>query len=116
MKTFKQRSKQDLLMATPYLRHKHVYSQNGWKAVQYTKWTKVWHFKWHQGVLHNLKARMARDSGDCQIGRNEDACTPNFVFWKEVAKVFESLNATQSLNTSAMQCSTHFRDTFWKWE
>jgi hypothetical protein len=42
-----------------------------WKAVQWTQWSKVHHFKWHAGVITNLRKRRARDSGDCVIGVNE---------------------------------------------
>ena len=120
MKRYKQRTLRDLYDLTPYSQYadRYMYSgtgdATGWRAKQWSAWTKVHHFKWHAAVLDNLLFRMSRDSGDCLLDVNEDSCEPVFQFWKEVARQFHSLNATRSIDISAMGCKEGV-DTLWSW-
>ena len=120
MKRYKQRTLRDLYDLTPYSRYVDKYEFSGtndgkgWRAKQWSHWTKVHHFKWHAAVLDNLLFRMARDSGDCLLDVNEENCQPVFQFWKEVARQFHSLNATRSIDISSMGCREGV-DTLWNW-
>ena len=120
MKRYKQRTLRDLYDLTPYSEYTAKYhwpgtrDGKGWHARQWSRWTKVHHFKWHAAVLDNLLYRMVRDSGDCLLGVNEDHCQPVFQFWKEVARQFHSLNSTQSIDITSMGCKEGV-DTLWDW-
>ena len=118
MKRYKQRTLEDLYSLTPYKQYasRYLSSENtsGWEARQWSAWTKVHHFKWHASILENLRLRMVRDSGNCELNVNEDDCQPVFQFWKEVALTFHELNATRSINITSMGCKEGI-DTLWKW-
>ena len=117
MKRYKQRTLRDLYDLTPYSHYSEKYAfsgSEGWRAKQWTAWTKVHHFKWHAAVLDNLLYRMVRDSGNCLLDVNEDNCQPVFQFWKEVARQYHSLNATRSIDIDSMGCKEGV-DTLWKW-
>ena len=105
MKHYKQRTLRDVYNMTPYSWYPSMYTgADGWQTKQYPVWLRVHHFKWHQGVLDNLHFRMVRDSGDCLLGVNEDKCQPIFQFWKEVARQYESLALTHSVNITSLKC------------
>jgi len=118
MKKYKQRTVRDFYNITPYYQFEDNYGpftdEPGWQAKQWSTWAKVHHFKWHAAVLENLQYRMARDSGDCILGINENTCMLNFQFWKEVARQFHALNATRSINTTSLGCLQGV-DTLWSW-
>ena len=120
MKRYKQRTLRDLYELTPYFEYASKYDiagthdGKGWRAKQWSSWTKVHHFKWHAAVLDNLLYRMVRDSGDCLLDVNEDHCQPVFQFWKEVARQFHTLNSTRSIDISSMGCKEGV-DTLWDW-
>ncbi len=120
MKRYKQRTLRDLYDLTPYSQYSDDYQFSGsedgtgWRAKQWSAWTKVHHFKWHAAVLDNLLFRMVRDSGNCLLDINEDDCQPVFQFWKEVARQFQSLNATRSIDINSMGCKEGV-DTLWNW-
>ena len=42
-----------------------------WTAKSWDRWAKVHHFKWHAGIITNLRQRALRDSGDCILKVNE---------------------------------------------
>ena len=117
MKMYKQRAGTDVYQSTPYPLYHDRYAQStdshGWHAKQWSMWTKVHHFKWHSAVLDNLQFRMVRDSGNCALGFNEHDCRPNFQFWKEVARQFQVLNVTRSINITELNCKEHV-ETLWK--
>ena len=119
MKRYKQRTTQDVFAYTPYKHYPKQYAQSvdasGWQARRWQTWAKVHHFKWHAAVLDNLLSRMVRDSGDCLLDVNEDSCQPTFQFWQEVARQFQKLNATQSIDITDLDCKTGV-DTLWNWE
>ena len=118
MKRYKQRTLEDLYSLTPYKQHALHYAADantdGWKARQWSAWTKVHHFKWHASILDNLRLRMIRDSGNCVLNINEDSCQPVFQFWKEVALTFHELNASRSINITSLGCKEGV-ETLWKW-
>ena len=118
MKRYKQRTLEDLYSLTPYSQHAARYAatgtSEGWHARRWSAWTKVHHFKWHASILDNLRLRMIRDSGDCELNVNEDSCQPKFQFWKEVALTFQELNATQSINITSLDCKEGV-ETLWNW-
>ena len=119
MKRYRQRTLRDLYAFTPYARFAGKYdltgslNSSGWRAKEWSSWSKVHHFKWHAGVLDNLLFRMARDSGNCLLGINDTHCTPIFQFWKEVARQFQTLNATQNINITGLGCQDGSRAS-WK--
>ena len=121
MKLYKQRTLRDLYGMTPYSQYADRYvvsgatNSTGWRAKQWSAWTKVHHFKWHAAVLDNLLFRMSRDSGDCLLDVNEQDCQPVFQFWREVARQFQSLNATRSIDISKLDCKEGV-DTLWSWK
>ena len=110
MKRYRQRTLRDLYDLTPYSHFAGKYdltgslNSSGWRAKEWSSWSKVHHFKWHAGVLDNLLYRMARDSGNCLLGINDNHCTPSFQFWKEVARQIQALNATQNINITGLGC------------
>lgn len=116
MKMYKQRAGTDVFQSTPYPVYSDRYAQSadstGWHAKQWTQWTKVHHFKWHSAVLDNLHFRMVRDSGNCILGINEHECQPKFQFWKEVARQFQVLNASRSINITDLNCQEDV-ETLW---
>lgn len=118
MKRYKQRTTQDVFDLTPYREYASRYADAanspGWQAKAWLSWTKVHHFKWHAAVLDNLLSRMLRDSGNCILDINEDACQPKFPFWKEVARQFTVLNTTRSIDISGLECKEGV-DTLWNW-
>ena len=118
MKRYKQRTLENLYKLTPYKQYASRYlspaNKSGWEARQWSAWTKVHHFKWHGSILENLRLRMVRDSGNCELDVNEDNCQPVFQFWKEVALTFHELNITRSINITSMGCKEGV-DTLWNW-
>ena len=119
MKRYKQRSTEDVYELTPYYQYADRFARSaaspGWQAKRWRTWSKVHHFKWHRSVLDNLLSRMVRDSGNCQLGINENHCKPVFQFWQEVARQFQQLNQTKSINITGLDCAVGI-DTFWNWE
>ena len=120
MKRYKQRTFKDLYELTPYAQNSDQYAlsgtgnSTGWRAKQWSVWTKVHHFKWHAAVLDHLFNRVSRDSGDCMLGVNEDDCQPAFQFWKERARQFNLFNRTRSIDIDSIGCKEGV-DTLWDW-
>ena len=120
MKRYKQRTLKDLYQLTPYAQHSERYvlsgttSSTGWRAKQFSVWTKIHHFKWHAAILDNLFDRVSRDSGNCVLNVNEDDCQPKFQFWKERARQLDLFNRTRSIDVTSMDCKEGV-DTFWDW-
>ncbi|EFN55566.1 hypothetical protein CHLNCDRAFT_134048 [Chlorella variabilis] len=84
----------------------------------------IHHFKWHAGLLSNMKDRMEWYSGDCKLGENEDSCTPRLAHWKESALTVAALEAGQPIDVKAMGCAkpeqdiginTTFAGAAWEW-
>ena len=108
MKQFKQHSSEDMYGITPYSLHVDEYATSatgkGWKAVQWSRGTRIHHFKWHASVLDNLQHRMSRDSGNCVLGMNEDTCQPMFQFWREVAQTMQALTNNRKIDVKTLDC------------
>ena len=79
----------------------------------WSKWTKAHHFKWHSGLMENLRHRAERDSGNCILGVNEDICVPKFQFWREVARQYQAVSQGD-FNITKMGCKEGV-DTLWNW-
>lgn len=84
-----------------------------WVAKVWGTWSKVHHFKWHDGMKQNLYHRTQRDNGDCVLGENEDSCHPTFQFWKEVARQYAAISSG-TFNLTRLGCKEGV-DTFWNW-
>ncbi|KAI3425963.1 hypothetical protein D9Q98_007933 [Chlorella vulgaris] len=84
----------------------------------------IHHFKWHGGLLHNMKDRMEWYSGDCKLGENEEDCTPRLAHWKQSAVTYAALAGGAPIDLEGMSCSkpakdiqinTTFAGAAWEW-
>ncbi|KAI7843139.1 hypothetical protein COHA_003310 [Chlorella ohadii] len=107
----------DLFNVTPYYRFKanYLYKDSPhekrppglglWAVLEAPTVIPVHHFKWHAGLLPNMRDRMEWYSGDCRLGVNEATCTPRLQHWKNAALTYAALEGGQPLDLSGMECA-----------
>lgn len=95
-----------------------------WITMEADTLVDVHHFKWHAGLLTNMKDRMDWYSGDCKLGENEDGCTPRLAHWRNSAKTYEAMKDGQPIDVKGMDCikpekdveaNTTFAGAAWEW-
>ncbi|KAL4430583.1 hypothetical protein ABPG77_005823 [Micractinium sp. CCAP 211/92] len=126
----------DYFNITPYHRFKEFYRYKDspqekrppglglWDALEAKGVIPVYHFKWHAGLLANMKDRLEWYSGNCKLGVNEDSCTPRLSHWRESALTVAALQGGQPLDLGGMDCvrpkndidiNTTFAGAAWEW-
>lgn len=126
----------DLFNITPYHRFPDFYRYKDtveekrppglglWMALEADEVIPIHHFKWHAGLLANMKDRLEWYSGNCKMGVNEEACTPRLAHWKDSALTVAALEGGQPLDLKGMECvtpqhdvdiNTTFAGAAWEW-